>query len=94
MRWPPPQVWLAQQIEKCDAAVALEKCKQKLVAKRYEEAVVELKRANAAYRSRKLQLVLYLMRTVPGLVRHMYLKQQNNGFKGSAQFEPRETTSI
>ena len=67
------------ELEKCEAAVALHKCKQQLVARRYDEAVAELRRANAAYRSRKLQVVLYLMRTMPRLVRHMYLRQQNNG---------------
>jgi len=70
---------MQKEIEKCDAAMALEKCKQQLVAKHYKEAVAELKRANHAYRSRKLQLVLYLMRMVPGLVRRIYLRQQNNG---------------
>lgn len=70
---------MQREVEKCDAAMALQKCKQDLVARRYDEAVVELRRANAAYRSRKLQVVLYLMRTMPRLVRHMYLKQQSNG---------------
>ena len=70
---------MQREVEKCDAAVALEKCKQQLVARRYGEAVAELQRANASYRSRKLQLVLYLMRTMPGMVRHMYLKHKHNG---------------
>ena len=70
---------MQRELEKCDAAVALEKCKQDLVARRYSEAVAELRRANAAYRSRKLQVVLYLMRTMPRFVRHMYLKQRSNG---------------
>ena len=66
-----------RELEKCDAAIALEKGKQQLVAGRYEEAVVELERANASYRSRKLQLVLYLMHAVPQLVRHMYLRHRD-----------------
>jgi glycosyltransferase involved in cell wall biosynthesis len=69
---------MQREVEKCDAAVSLEKCKQQLVAGRYDQAVVELQRANAAYRSPKLQVVLYLMRTMPRVVRHMYLKQKNN----------------
>lgn len=68
---------MERELEKCNAAIALEKCKQQLVARRYGEAVVELERANAAYRSRKLQLVLYLIQTVPRLVRHMYLRQRD-----------------
>lgn len=68
---------IERELEKCDAAIALQKCKQQLVARRYEEAVVELERANAAFRSRKLQLLLYLMQTVPQLVRHVYLRQRN-----------------
>jgi glycosyltransferase involved in cell wall biosynthesis len=70
---------MQREAEKCDAAMALEKCKQQLVAKHYNEAVVELERANAAYRSRKLRLVLYLMRTMPQLVRQMYLRTRDNG---------------
>ena len=70
---------MQREAEKCDAAVALEKCKQQLVAGRYDEAVIQLRRANTAYRSRKLQMVLYLMRTAPRLVRHMYLKHRHNG---------------
>lgn len=69
---------MERELEKCDAAIALEKCKQQLVARRYEEAVVELERANAAYRSRKLRLVLYLMHTVPQFVRHLYLRQRDS----------------
>ena len=72
---------MQREAEKSDAAMALEKCKQQLVAKRYDEAVVELKRANALYRSRKLQLVLYLMRTMPQLVRHIYLRTRANGHR-------------
>ena len=67
---------MQREVEKCDAAVALAKCKQQLVARRYKEAVAELQRANKSYRSRKLQLVLYLLRTVPQLVRHLYLRQR------------------
>src|ERR1044072_7967263 len=48
---------MERELEKCDAEIALEKCKQQLVARRYEEAVVELERANAAYRSRKLRQI-------------------------------------
>jgi glycosyltransferase involved in cell wall biosynthesis len=70
---------MEKEVEKCEAAMALEKSKQQLAAGRYEEAVMELKRANASYQSRKLQLVLYLMRTTPRLVRHMYLKQRVKG---------------
>lgn len=70
---------MENEVEKCDAAMALEKCKQQLVARRYDEAVTELERANASYRSRKLQLVLYLMRAMPQVVRQMYLKMRDNG---------------
>lgn len=70
---------MQKEVEKCDAAMALEKCKQDLVARRYDDAVAELRRANKSYRSPKLQIVLYLMRTMPRLVRHMYLKQQGTG---------------
>lgn len=75
---------MQRELEKCEAAVALEKCKQQLVARRYDDAVAELERANAAYRSRKLQLVLYLMRTMPQLVRQMYLRTRGNGARLNA----------
>lgn len=70
---------MQKEAEKCDAAMALEKCKQQLVARRYDEAVTELQRANKLYRSPKLQLVLYLMRAMPQLVRRMYLRTRDNG---------------
>jgi glycosyltransferase involved in cell wall biosynthesis len=66
-----------REAKKCEAAIALEKGKQQLVARRYEEAVVELERAYTVFRSRKLQVVIYLMQTVPQLVRHMYLRQRD-----------------
>jgi hypothetical protein len=78
---------MEKEAEKCDAAIALEKCKQQLVARRYDAAVTELQRANASYRSRKLKLVLYLMRTMPRLVRHMYLRTRNTG-------QPLNTNSV
>lgn len=76
---------MEREAEKCDAAMALEKCKRELVAQRYDEAVAELRRANAEYRSRKLQLVLYFMRTMPRLVRQVYLRQQSNGTRTSVR---------
>jgi glycosyltransferase involved in cell wall biosynthesis len=70
---------MQMEVEKCEAAVALEKSKQQLVARRYEEAIVELRRANESYHSRKLQLVSYLIRTTPRLARHLYLRQKTKG---------------
>lgn len=75
---------MQREVEKCNAAMALEKCKQELVARRYNEAVAELRRANEAYRSRKLQIVLYLMRAMPQLVRQMYLRTRDNGHRLNA----------
>ena len=65
---------MQREVEKCEGAVALEKCKQQLVARRYEEAVAQLRLANASFRSFKLQFVLYLLQTFPQLARHLYLK--------------------
>jgi glycosyltransferase involved in cell wall biosynthesis len=69
---------MQREVEKCDAAMALEKAKQHLVARQYEEAIAELQRANASHRSVKLQLVIYLLRTLPRLVRYLYLKTKVN----------------
>jgi glycosyltransferase involved in cell wall biosynthesis len=66
---------IEREVEKCYAEVALVKCKQNLVEQRYKEAVRELQFANVSFRSRKLTMVIYLLRTVPQLVRRMYLKQ-------------------
>jgi len=66
------------EIEKCFAAIALETCKQELVKGRYKQAISELERANASYRSKKLKLVLYVLRTVPQLARKLYIKQKFN----------------
>lgn len=63
------------QIEKCNASIALEKCKQKLVAREYQAAYEELQRANAMYRSTKLQITLFLLQTAPRLVRYFYVRK-------------------
>ena len=67
---------IEREVEKCYAEVALGKCKQNLVEQRYKEAVSELQFANVSFRSRKLTMVIYLLRTVPQLVRRMYLNQR------------------
>jgi glycosyltransferase involved in cell wall biosynthesis len=66
------------EIEKCEAAIALERCKQALVSQRYKQAAIELELANRSYRSRKLKLLLYVLRAVPQLVRRIYVKQRLN----------------
>jgi glycosyltransferase involved in cell wall biosynthesis len=72
------------EIQKCDAEIALERSKQKLVAGEYDEACDELRRANAWYRSRKLQFVLFLLRAAPRLVRRLYLTRNHNGQRTEA----------
>ena len=66
------------QIEKCNASIALEKFKKHLVDRDYPAAHDELQRANAMYRSSKLQLALFLLQTAPRLVRYFYVRKQNN----------------
>lgn len=66
------------QIEKCNASIALEKCKKKLVAREYQAACDELQRANATYRSSKLQFTLFVLQTAPRVVRYFYVRKQNH----------------
>lgn len=66
------------QIERCNASIALEKCKKKLVARDYRGARDELQRANATYRSPKLQFTLFVLQTAPRVVRYFYVRKQNN----------------
>ena len=70
------------QIEKCNASIALEKFKKKLVDREYRSAYDELQRANTMYRSSKLQLALFLLQTAPRLVRYFYVRKQNNDKRG------------
>jgi GT2 family glycosyltransferase len=69
---------MQHQIEKCNASIALEKCKKMLVAREYEAACNELQRANAMYRSSKLQFTLFVLQTAPRVVRYFYVRKQNN----------------
>jgi glycosyltransferase involved in cell wall biosynthesis len=61
-------------IERSNAFIALENCKQKIVARQYKRAREELERANGFFQRRKLWLALLLLRTAPTLVRHFYVK--------------------
>jgi len=61
-------------IERCNAFIALESGKQKIVARQYQRAREELERANDFFQRRKLYVVLILLRTFPALVRHVYVK--------------------
>ncbi len=63
------------QIEKCNASIALEKCKKNLVARDYQAAHDELQRANATYRSSKLQLTLFVLQTAPR-TRQVFLREK------------------
>ena len=74
---------MQKEAEKCDAAIALEKCRQQLVARRYDEAVAELQH-NASYRSRKLKLVVYLLAHDAAVSASMYLRTRDNGQRGLA----------
>ena len=68
---------MKHEIERCNAHIALEKGKEGIVARQYERAREELKRANDFFRRRKLTVVLMLLRTAPLLVRHFYVKRWN-----------------
>ena len=62
------------EIERCDAFIALEKAKQKIVERQYDAAAQELKRANGFLKRRKLSFALLFLRTVPQLARHVFIK--------------------
>jgi glycosyltransferase involved in cell wall biosynthesis len=65
------------EIERCYASIALEKGKRSLLARQYARAREEFQRADAFYRSRKLQLVLFLLRIAPHLLRHLYMRRES-----------------
>lgn len=66
---------MKHEIERCNAYIALQKGKEKIVARQYKRAREELKRANDFFRRRKLTVVLMLLRAAPLLVRHFYVRR-------------------
>jgi glycosyltransferase involved in cell wall biosynthesis len=65
------------EIQRCRALMALEKSKQGLIARQYARASEELQRANRFFRSHKLRIALFLLRSAPELLRHFYMKRQS-----------------
>jgi len=66
---------MKHEIERCNAHIALEKGKEKIVARQYKRAREELKQANEFFRRRKLTVVLMLLRAAPLVVRYFYVKR-------------------
>ena len=63
------------EIQRCCASMALEKGKQRLIARQYARAWEELRRANGFFRSHKLYIALFLLRSAPELLRRLYMKR-------------------
>ncbi len=66
------QELLAKEIAKCEAHIDLDRAKQQLLAGEYTEAMQAFARANDFFRSRKLWVVLQLLRIVPNFLRYAY----------------------
>lgn len=64
---------IEHQIRRCQADIDLENGKLQLKNAQFEQAAETLSRANDFYRRRKIEAVLWGLRTAPRLLRRMYL---------------------
>lgn len=69
------QALIRQQIDRCNADLALEEGKEQILVRDYIRATERLSAANEYYRSRKLSIVLLGLRIAPRLVRYMSLRR-------------------
>ncbi len=60
-----------RQLENCIAQIDRERGKQYLANRDYDEAAASFTRANSFYKSRKLQLVIWGLRSAPRIVRYL-----------------------
>lgn len=60
-----------RQLENCAAQIERERGKQYLANRDYDRAAASFTRANTFYKSRKLQLVIWGLRSTPGIVRYL-----------------------
>jgi glycosyltransferase involved in cell wall biosynthesis len=60
-----------RQLENCAAQIERERGKQYLANRDYNRAAESFSRANTFYKSRKLQLVIWGLRSTPGIVRYL-----------------------
>lgn len=60
-----------RQLENCAAQIDRERGKQYLANRDYDQAAASFARANAFYQSRKLQLVIWGLRSTPRIVRYL-----------------------
>jgi glycosyltransferase involved in cell wall biosynthesis len=64
---------LEAQVRRAEADLALERLKQQLIARQFDEAASSLRAARAVYRTMKLALAALGLRTAPELVRRLYV---------------------
>jgi glycosyltransferase involved in cell wall biosynthesis len=62
---------IEQQLKNCDAQINRERGKQYLANRDYDQAAAALTRANTFYKSWKLQLVIWGLRSTPRVVRYL-----------------------
>jgi hypothetical protein len=63
------------QLENCAAQIDRERGKQFLANRDYDQAAASFTRANTFYKSRKLQLVIWGLRSTPRIVRYFALSR-------------------
>jgi glycosyltransferase involved in cell wall biosynthesis len=74
MNLSPEEFALVQaQVQRCEALLQFDEGKDHLLSRHYREAAIAIGRANLVYRRFTLQVVLLLLRFVPGVVRRLYL---------------------
>jgi glycosyltransferase involved in cell wall biosynthesis len=64
-----------RQLENCAAQIDRERGKQYLANRDYDQAAASFTRANRFYKSRKLQLVIWGLRSTPRVVRYLALSR-------------------
>ena len=70
---------IESQLENCAAQIERERGKQYLASRDYEQAALSFSLANEFYKSRKLQLVIWGLRSAPRLVRYLANLRTDSG---------------
>ena len=71
-----------KQIQRCQAALALQQGKLQIMSGQYPQAAEALRSANGYYRSSKLKLALWSLRCAPGLLRRVFQLYQRFSSRG------------
>lgn len=73
------QQLVERQLANCEAQIALETGKQQFAAREYSQAARSIESANQFYNSRKLQMVIFALRSAPWTLRSLDTARKNLG---------------